>query len=119
MLSPVNGEVVEVNKEVIRSPAILRTDPYGKGWLLKVKDSRIAADTHNLLSGKVARAWMENALAKLQPVQYEMGTVMQDGGVPVEGIAKMLGGAHWVEVAEEHLRTGEDSETKEASASCA
>jgi glycine cleavage system H lipoate-binding protein len=117
MLSPVNGEVVEVNKEVLRSPALLRTDPYGKGWLLKVKDSRIAADTHNLLSGKMARAWMENALAKLHPVEHELGTVMQDGGTPVEGIARMLGGEHWAEVAEEHLQTREGAGTKQASAS--
>jgi glycine cleavage system H lipoate-binding protein len=107
MLSPVNGEVVEVNGEVLRSPALIRSDPYGKGWLLKVKDSRIAADTRNLLSGKVARAWLENALAKLAPVRAEIGPVMQDGGVPVDGIAKMIGGAHWAEVAEEHLRTGD------------
>ncbi|HSN91230.1 MAG TPA: glycine cleavage system protein H [Anaeromyxobacteraceae bacterium] len=104
MLSPVNGEVVEVNPEVVKSPRILREDPYGKGWLLKVKSSRIATDTHNLLSGRVARAWMENALEKLRPVQHEgVGLVLQDGGAPVEGIARMLGGEHWVEVAREHL----------------
>ena len=104
MLSPVNGEVVEVNPEVVRSPAVLREDPYGKGWLLKVRSSRIASDTRNLLSGKMARAWMESALEKLRPVEHEgLGAVLQDGGVPVEGIARMLGGEHWAEVAREHL----------------
>lgn len=107
MLSPANGEVVAVNEEVIRSPALLREDPYGKGWLLKVKSSRIAADTRNLVSGKVARTWMEGALEKLHPVRHEVGAVMQDGGVPVDGIARMLGGEHWVEVAKEHLLTEE------------
>ena len=62
MLSPVAGEVVEVNREVLRSPEILRQDPYGKGWLLKVKSSGIASSTRNLLSGKLARDWMENTL---------------------------------------------------------
>jgi hypothetical protein len=96
-----------VNREAVKTPSVIRSDPYGKGWLLKVKDSRIAADTHNLLTGKVARAWMENALSKLEPVRHDLGPVMQDGGVPVDGIAKMIGGAHWTEVAEEHLMTAE------------
>jgi len=106
MLSPVNGEVVEVNDEVVRSPGLLAEDPYGKGWLLKVAPSRIGADRRNLLSGKVARAWMENVLAGLHPVrQGAVGQVLQDGGVPVEGLARMLGGEHWAEVAKEQLLT--------------
>jgi len=71
MLSPVAGEVVEVNPEVLRSPEILREDPYGKGWLLKVKSTRIASNTRNLLSGKLAKAWMESALDKLHPLHGE------------------------------------------------
>jgi hypothetical protein len=106
MLSPVAGEVVEVNREVLRSPEILRQDPYGKGWLLKVKSSGIASSTRNLLSGKLARAWMENALDKLHPIHGEsLGPVLQDGGLPVEGIARILGGDQWVELAKRHLLT--------------
>ena len=52
MLSPVDGEVVAVNEAVLRSPEILSRDPYGEGWLLKVKSDRIAADTRNLLFGE-------------------------------------------------------------------
>jgi len=106
MLSPVAGEVVEVNQEVLRSPEILREDPYGKGWLLKVKTPRIAANTRNLLSGKLARAWMENALDNLHPVRHEgLGPVMQDGGLPLEGLARVLGGEKWQDLAKEHLLT--------------
>ncbi|MGZ8463882.1 MAG: glycine cleavage system protein H [Candidatus Deferrimicrobiaceae bacterium] len=106
MLSPVAGEVVEVNHEVLRSPEILREDPYGKGWLLKVKSTRIAANTRNLLSGKLARAWMENALENLHPLHGEsLGPVLQDGGLPLDGIARSLGGEMWQELAKEHLLT--------------
>jgi glycine cleavage system H lipoate-binding protein len=106
MLSPVAGEVVEVNNEVLRSPEILRQDPYGKGWLLKVKSSGIASSTRNLLSEKLARAWMENALDKLHPIQGEcLGPVLQDGGLPVEGIARILGGDKWADLARAHLLT--------------
>jgi glycine cleavage system H lipoate-binding protein len=106
MLSPVDGEVVAVNPEILRSPAILSQDPYGKGWLFKVKSPRIAADTRNLLSGKLARSWMENALENLRPINPEnLGPVLQDGGSPVEGLARILGGNRWDELARTHLLT--------------
>jgi len=106
MLSPVDGEVVAVNQEVLRSPGILSSDPYGAGWLLEVNSDRIAADSRNLLSGKVARAWMETALENLHPVRHEaLGPVMQDGGIPLEGIAQVLGGDQWAELAKAHLLT--------------
>jgi len=104
MLSPVDGEVVAVNPEVLRSPGILGTDPYGKGWLFKVRTPRIAADLRNLLSGKLARAWMENALDRLHPLNPgPLGPVLQDGGLPVEGLARILGGDRWDELARTHL----------------
>ena len=108
MLSPVDGEVIAVNKEVLRSPAILGQDPYGKGWLFKVKSHRIGADVRNLLSGKLARAWMENSLDKLHPANSEnIGPVLQDGGFPVDGIARALGGDQWEGMAKTHLLTDE------------
>ncbi len=106
MLSPVDGEVVAVNEAVLRSPEILSRDPYGEGWLLKVKSDRIAADTRNLLSGKVAKAWMETSLENLHPIRHEaLGPVMQDGGLPLDGIARILGGDQWADLAKTHLLT--------------
>ena len=107
MLSPVDGEVVAVNPEALRSPAVLGADPYGKGWLFKVKSPRITADLRNLLSGNLARAWMENALGTLHPMNpVQLGPVLQDGGLPVEGLARILGGDRWDEMARTHLLTG-------------
>jgi glycine cleavage system H protein len=39
--APVGGEVVEVNPEVENDPSLVNTDPYGKGWIfkLRVKDA--------------------------------------------------------------------------------
>ena len=36
---PVSGEVIEVNQEAIDDPSIVNKDPYGEGWLLKIKMS--------------------------------------------------------------------------------
>ncbi len=37
--SPVAGEIVEVNQDTGENPANVNTDPYGNGWLFKVKVS--------------------------------------------------------------------------------
>lgn len=35
--SAVGGEIAEVNQSVIDDPSLLNSDPYGAGWLVKVK----------------------------------------------------------------------------------
>ena len=40
--TPVSGEVVEVNPAIDADPALVNTDPYGEGWMIKVKMSNPA-----------------------------------------------------------------------------
>src|SRR5258708_9289708 len=35
--SPLTGEVIEVNHEVLENPDVINSDPYGSGWLVKVR----------------------------------------------------------------------------------
>jgi glycine cleavage system H protein len=37
MYMPVSGEVLEFNSEVESKPEIINSDPYGKGWIIKIK----------------------------------------------------------------------------------
>ncbi len=37
LYSPVNGEVTEVNEKLVDDPTRITADPYGKGWLAKIK----------------------------------------------------------------------------------
>jgi glycine cleavage system H protein len=37
--SPVPGEIVEVNAKLADDPSLLNTDPYGDGWLVRIKPS--------------------------------------------------------------------------------
>lgn len=37
LYSSVSGEVVEVNAALKEDPSLVNSDPYGKGWLIKVK----------------------------------------------------------------------------------
>jgi glycine cleavage system H protein len=37
LYSPVNGEVVTINEKLIDDPTRVTQDPYGKGWMVKIK----------------------------------------------------------------------------------
>jgi glycine cleavage system H protein len=47
--SPVGGEVVEVNQSVADDPSLVNSDPYGEGWMFRV---RVEGDPENLLSAE-------------------------------------------------------------------
>lgn len=48
---PVNGDVLEVNPEVEKSPELVNDDPYGRGWIIRLKLSD-GAETDDLLSAE-------------------------------------------------------------------
>ena len=37
LIAPLSGEVVEVNQAVVDAPETVNSDPYGQGWLVKVR----------------------------------------------------------------------------------
>ena len=108
MLSPVTGKVVAVNKDIAKNPDLINQDPYGKGWLMMVKPANKRATVKNLLTGKLATAWMEKTADDLRErMGGEVGVVYQDGGLPVSGIAKALAPDAWDKMASEFLLTQE------------
>jgi len=106
MLSPVSGDVVAVNKDIVKNPNLVNQDPYGKGWLMMVKPDNQRAAVKNLLTGKLATAWMENTADTLRErMGGDLGSVYQDGGLPISGIAKALAPDEWDKMASEFLLT--------------
>ena len=37
LFSPLSGEVIEINKDLENDAAIINKDPYGLGWIIKIK----------------------------------------------------------------------------------
>ena len=37
MFMPVSGEILELNPAIEESPEVVNKDPYGKGWMVKIK----------------------------------------------------------------------------------
>lgn len=39
LYAPLSGNIVEVNDKLVDSPSLVNSDPYGDGWLFKIKAS--------------------------------------------------------------------------------
>ena len=52
LTSPVSGGIIELNKQLDSSPELVNLDPYGEGWLLKVRLDDFEKDKVNLMDGK-------------------------------------------------------------------
>jgi len=52
--SPVSGEIVEVNEALAEDPALVNTDPYGDGWIFRVKLSG-ASELDSLMDAEAYR----------------------------------------------------------------
>ena len=48
--SPVDGEVIESNPEIEDDPGLVNSDPYGAGWLLRIRLADDGADPAGLLT---------------------------------------------------------------------
>ncbi len=51
MFMPVSGLVVEFNEELEDSPELINSDPYGKGWIIKIEMSK-ADEVEGLMDAK-------------------------------------------------------------------
>lgn len=60
VIAPLSGEIVEVNAGLGDAPEAINDDPYGSGWMVKVRLSD-TAELDQLLSPDAYRALLENA----------------------------------------------------------
>ena len=58
--SPVDGEIAEVNTDVDDDPGLVNSDPYGAGWLMRVRLDDAAAQPAGLLSADEYAQLTEN-----------------------------------------------------------
>jgi glycine cleavage system H protein len=60
VIAPMSGEIVEVNDALADAPEQINEDPYGEGWLVKVKLTA-AAEAEALLGADEYRKLLENS----------------------------------------------------------
>ena len=52
---PVPGTILELNPELAKNPELVNTDPYGKGWMVKMKPAN-TSDVNGLLSAEAYKS---------------------------------------------------------------
>ena len=104
MLSPIEGEVVEVNPEVLRDPSLAHQDPYGVGWLLTVNAPAVDGNMKNLMYGRLAQRWMEESVAALHTrISPGAEARLQDGGHAISDVLSLVPEFQWEKFVQEML----------------
>ena len=67
LYAPISGDVVETNPTVDkRNVAALNEDPYGKGWIIRMKPSNLEADLKILKHGPTVLPWAQEEVKKIK-----------------------------------------------------
>jgi glycine cleavage system H protein len=58
LFSPVSGEVIEVNEALADKPELVNTDPYGDGWMIRIR-LKDASETDELMTAEEYEEYIE------------------------------------------------------------
>jgi len=61
-VSPISGEILEVNEELEDDCTLINKSSYDKGWIMKVKPSNLDGDKENLVTGNKIEAWIKKEI---------------------------------------------------------
>jgi glycine cleavage system H protein len=59
LIAPLSGEVAEVNQTVVEAPETVNSDPYGEGWLVKIRLSD-PSEVDDLLDAQAYKKLLED-----------------------------------------------------------
>lgn len=97
--SPASGDVVEVNKELLKNPNMIKEDPFGTGWLFSMTPVGAEADLAHLMISQRAGDWTRREIERMRAFFDEL---LQHGDFPavaaagLEGILEKLDDHAWV-----------------------
>jgi glycine cleavage system H protein len=57
LIAPLSGEVLEVNQKVVEAPETVNEDPYGEGWLIRIRLDD-PSETDTLLDADAYKAFL-------------------------------------------------------------
>jgi glycine cleavage system H protein len=64
LYSPVSGEVEQRNEKLVDSPEIVNQEPYGAGWIVIVKPSRLKEDLRTLMDAEAYARFLQEVTKK-------------------------------------------------------
>ena len=69
LVSPVSGEITEINEEMEEDTSLINTDPYGEGWILVIEaedEDELQSELENLIHGDAVRDFIDREVAKAE-----------------------------------------------------
>ncbi len=100
--APLAGTVAGVNAAVLRDPALVKRDGYGRGWLVAVTPSDPLVT--GLLRGPEAESWLQRESARWSRfVEERLGFAAADGGELVAPAPWLVGEEGWRELTSAFL----------------
>jgi len=112
IFSPVSGKIVATNTTMLSHPEILSDDPYGNGWIYRIKPSNWMSDVKSCYFADDATNWSARELERFKDfVSVSMRNcssdpsmvIMQDGGELVDHSLSAFPEGVWKNFEEEFL----------------
>lgn len=110
--SPVSGKILETNELLNEGNGSLNDDPYGKGWIYKVKPLYWKEESHVCYVGDSAQKWSDDEFQRFRDFLARTMTnytpesamiVLQDGGELSDHTLTALPGEIWNDFQKEFL----------------
>lgn len=57
LFMPIGGEILEFNDTLSSNPELVNSDPYGKGWMIKIKPKELS-EMNNLMDAEAYKAML-------------------------------------------------------------
>jgi glycine cleavage system H protein len=87
LVSPIEGVVTTVNKDVVQDPGLIAREPYQGGWIAIVKSPDLIVNKKNLVQGSMVAPWLQNSVTRLNGMVAQLApTMAADGGLPLAGL---------------------------------
>ncbi len=87
VLAPMDGIVQEINAKVQAQPTLVHDDPYGEGWLFRLKPTNLSRNLDTLYTGEIVANWIDQESHRLLGLmETTVGVTLPSGGSIVDDV---------------------------------
>ncbi|MCK9399212.1 MAG: hypothetical protein M0Q51_04335 [Bacteroidales bacterium] len=112
IFSPISGKILHTNPLLHESPGMLNEDPYGRGWIYKIKPTNWVEETKSYFLAEEAIKWSTKELERFKDfLALSRGNgspetvmiILQDGGELGDNALSEMPGEIWQDFQKEFL----------------
>lgn len=104
--APVDGTIEAINPKVRQRPGLIHEDPYGEGWLFRVKPINLQQNLENLFYGESNVTWIEQESQRLfYLMNTTIGATLPSGGNILDDVYGHYPQLGWRRLVKEFLLT--------------